>query len=197
MRLDEKKIQENPIYNGRIISLYDDEVELPNGRHAHREVVRHPGGATVCAIDPELNVYFVRQYRYPYAKELLEIPAGKLEAGENPYDAAMRELHEEVGLVAEELYPLGEMYPTPGYTDEVIYIYLAIHFKQASQHLDPGEFINVVKMPLQEALDKVMKGELRDGKSQIAILKASLMLKQLSEAAQSVLGEENMPDASK
>lgn len=190
MTLEEKTTKRNEVFGGHLIQVYNDEVELPNGDLTHREVVHHPGGASICAIDPDLNVYFVRQFRYPYAKPVLELPAGKLEKGEDPYEAAMRELHEETGLVAEELLPLGEVYPSPGYTDEVIYLYLAIHFDQDAPKPDKDEFLHLEKMPFTQAVNMVMKGELKDGKSQIAILKAYMVLDQLNQAAAQILQED-------
>lgn len=191
MKLDEKQIKQNEVFNGHLLHVYDDEVELPNGEKTRREVVRHPGGACVCAIDNDLNVTLVRQYRYAYGEELLELPAGKLDPGERPYDCAMRELREETGLVASELFPLGEMYPSPGYSDEVLTLYMAIHFeKQEKQKLDANEFVNVEKMPFGEAMQMVMNGDLKDAKTQVGLLKSYLMLDQLNQAAEQAMREE-------
>lgn len=182
MDLTEKTLRENEIFAGHLLHVFNDEVELPNGDTAHREVVRHPGGATVCAITENMEIALVRQYRYPYGEEVLELPAGKLEPGEDPAEAARRELREETGLVANELLPLGMIYPTPGYTDEIIYAYMSIGAAQQAQDLDPDEFINVVYMPVDRAIEMVLQNELPDAKSQIAILKAYLIVTTFAES---------------
>lgn len=190
MILDEKTLERNEVFPGRLIHVFNDVVELPNGNQSKREVVRHPGGATVCAIDRDMNVTLVRQFRYAYGKEILELPAGKLEPGEDPYACAMRELREETGLIADELLPLGTVYPSPGYTDEIIYLYLAINVQQAQQDLDPGEFVHVETMHFGEAIQLVMQGDLPDGKTQVALLKSYLILDQLNQKAAEVMAAE-------
>lgn len=190
MKLNEKTLAENEIFAGRLLHVFNDVVELPNGDKTKREVVRHPGGATVCAIDREMNVTFVRQFRYAYGKDILELPAGKLEPGEDPSVCAKRELREETGLIADELLPLGTVYPSPGYTDEVIYLFLAINVHQEQQQLDKDEFVNVEKMHFGEAIQLVMQGELPDGKSQVALLKSYMILDQLNQKAAEIMAEE-------
>lgn len=180
MDLTEKTKQVNQIYDGKLLKVYSDDVELPNGKDAKREVVRHPGGATVCAIDEAMNVTFVRQFRYAYNSEVLELPAGKIEPGEPPMETAARELAEEVGLKADMLLPMGEAYPSPGYTDEIIYMYLALNAYPAEQNLDNDEFLNVEKIYIGDALQMVLKGEIKDAKTQIALLKAYLVIDNLN-----------------
>lgn len=181
MDLTEKTLQENKIFDGRLLQVYSNDVELPNGKAAKREVVRHPGGACVCAIDEAMNVTFVRQFRYAYNSEVLELPAGKLEPGEPPMETAARELIEEAGLKADMLLPMGEAYPSPGYTDEVIYMYLALNAYPVEQDLDEDEFLNIEKIYIGDALQMVLKGDIKDAKTQIALLKAYLVIDNLNE----------------
>ena len=163
--LTETEKQAHTLYEGRIIKLRVDDVELPDGKPATREYVCHRGGASILAVDDDNFVYLVRQFRYPYREELLEIPAGKLEEGEEAIVTARRELEEETGLVADELLPYGLIYPTPGYTNENLYVFLAKGLKATKAHLDDGEFLRVERMPFDEVLKKVMSGEIRDGKT--------------------------------
>lgn len=171
MDLTEKTIEKNYIYNGRIINLRNDKIMLPNGKVAYREVVEHNGGVCIAALTEKNEILLVRQYRYPYAEALIEIPAGKLERGEDTFDCARRELKEETGATAESISFLGKMYPSPGYTAEVIYIYKAKGLTFGSQHLDEDEFLNVLKVPLTEAAEMIKKGEIVDAKTTIAVLK--------------------------
>ncbi len=173
-KLVEKEVKANKLYDGRIINLRVDDVLLPDGRAAKREYVEHRGGAAVLAID-DGQVYLVRQFRYPYREVLLEIPAGKLEAGEDPCVTAARELEEETGLKAASIESYGVIYPSPGYTDEKIYIFVADGLEQSNAHPDSDEFLNVVRMPVAEAIDKVTSGEIRDGKTCYAIMKYILL----------------------
>lgn len=175
LEIREKRIDGECIYDGKIITVTVDTVELPNKNTAKREVVGHPGGVTVLPLTDDERIVMVRQFRYPYMEELLEIPAGKLEYGEDPYEAGIRELREETGAVAQKYINLGIMYPTPGYCAEKIYMYAATDLSFFEQDLDEDEFLNVVKIPFEEALSKVVSGEIRDGKTQIAILKYNEM----------------------
>lgn len=163
------------VYEGRIITLRNDEVILPDGRSAKREYVRHKGGAAILAIDGEECVYLVRQFRYPYRETLLEIPAGKLEEGEEALQTARRELGEEIGMTAVELVPFGMIYPTPGYTDERLYIFLARGLKPCEMRLDDGEFLNVERVKFDSILDRVLSGEIRDGKTCYAVMKYAIL----------------------
>ena len=169
MGLNEKTVEKRYIYRGKIVNLRCDDAVLPNGRACKREVIEHPGGACVLC-EYGGKIAFVRQFRYAYGEELLELPAGKLNAGEDPAVAAGRELGEETGLVAERLKPLYTIYPTPGYTDEKIYLYEAVGVSEGKQHLDEGEFLNVEYYTVQEALQKIASGEIKDAKTLIAVL---------------------------
>lgn len=167
----EKKLDGECVYDGKIIHVTVDTVELPNGNTAKREVVGHPGGVTILPITDNGEIVMVKQFRYPYLEELLETPAGKLEYGEDPLAAGVRELREETGAVAEKYIDLGLMYPTSGYCAEKIYMYAATGLSFFEQDLDDDEFLNVERVPFDRALEMVINGDIRDGKTQIAILK--------------------------
>lgn len=165
----EKTLSSQLLYDGKILQLYKDGVELENGKTSWREYVRHSGGACVLAIDEEDNVYLVRQFRYPYGKETVEIPAGKREKGEDPFVCAVRELEEETGLVAEKYEFVSAVYPTPAYTDEILYLYFATGLTSKAAHLDEGEFLGVEKVPFETAYKMALEGEIHDSKTLIAI----------------------------
>lgn len=176
-KFEEITVGSKAVFDGRVFSVQVDSVLLPGGNPATREVVLHNGGASVVALDQEDNLYLVRQWRHPFHTELLELPAGKLGCGEDPRDCAARELREETGMIAGKLIPLGEYMATPAYCTEVLHVYLALDLQQSQQCLDEGEFLEVVKIPFQEALDMVISGEIKDAKTQIGILKTFFMLK--------------------
>lgn len=164
---------EETVYNGLIIHVNQMQVTLPNGNPAKREIVYHNGGAAVIPIDENENIYMVRQHRVAVDEMTLEIPAGKLEyRGADFRDAAIRELEEETGLRAENVELLTSAFPTPGYCNEILGIYMATGLSQHEDHPDPDEFLHVEKLPLKEAVDRVMTGEFRDAKTVIGILMA-------------------------
>ncbi|HIY09210.1 MAG TPA: NUDIX hydrolase [Firmicutes bacterium] len=171
MSYEERTTHQERVYAGRILNLRRDQVLLPDGRPTTREVVEHPGGVSILALEEDGTVLLVRQYRYPYRQELLEIPAGKREPGEDPEACGRRELEEETGRVADQFTLLATLYPTPAYCTEVIYVYLATGLHKTRQHLDEGEFLSVVEMPLEEAVSLAVEGKLPDAKTQIALLK--------------------------
>lgn len=172
MNFEEKTISTETIYDGKIIKVRREQVELPDGRRAERELVGHYGGVGVIAVDENNEVFMVSQYRIAAKSMMLEIPAGKLEYGEDPLECGKRELIEETGYRAKEFTHLGEYYATPGYCEEKLNIYLARDLEFVGQNLDDGEFLNVKKYSLDELYKKVMKNEIYDAKTAIAILKA-------------------------
>lgn len=178
MEHTEKTLSVQEIFSGHVVRLTLDKVELENGRSAMREVVHHRGGACIAALTEKDELYLVRQYRYALGQELWELPAGKLEEGEDPFEAAKRELEEECGLNADQYIDLHPFYPTVGYCSEVIYTWLARGLHPVPMHLDEDEFLTPTKMPLEEVCRMVLNGEIRDGKTVAAVLK----IKALKEA---------------
>lgn len=164
----EKTVQKNYIYRGKILTLRCDDALLPDGKPCKREIIEHSGGACVLYVEND-KVLLVRQYRYAYGESLYEIPAGKLDQGEDPMQAAARELEEEAGLRAEKLELLFIDYPTPGYTNEKIYIYRAYGGVKTQAHLDEGEFLDVEFIPLSRVKEMLKNGKIRDGKTIIAL----------------------------
>lgn len=171
MKLAEKTLKQTWAYRGKIVDLRVDDALLPNGSVVRREVVEHPGGVCVAPLTGKNELIFVRQFRYPYKEIVLELPAGKLERGEAPLPAGKRELKEETGAEAKTYVPLGKLYPSPGYTDEIIYLYLAEGLTFGNQKLDEDEFLETEKIPLEKAFELVMDGRIADSKTQVAVLK--------------------------
>ena len=176
MELFEKRIDGELKYKGIIIDVFRDRAELCDGRIVNREVVRHPGGVSILPIDDEGNCYMVRQYRYPAQKVMLEVPAGKLEHGEEHFSCAVRELSEETGFTADRFEYLGAFFTSPGFSTEKLHVYLALGLHAGASHPDDGEFLNVEKLRLPELSDMVMRGEIDDAKTVIAVLKAEKYL---------------------
>ncbi len=164
----EKTVEKKYIYEGKILNLRCDDAELPDGKPCKREIVEHGGGACVLCVR-EGKVLLVRQYRYAYGESLYEIPAGKIDKNEAPVVAAKRELEEEGGLCAEALKLLFVLYPTPGYTNEKIYIYEAVSTRETKAHLDEGEFLDVEYIPLERARKMLETGEIKDAKTIVAL----------------------------
>ena len=177
---DLKEVQtgSQEIYDGVIVHLYKDTVQLPNGNPATREVIRHIGAVAVVPVTDDGNVIVERQFRYPLNEVITEIPAGKLDsAAEDRLSAAQRELREETGYTADNWQELGDFHPTPAYCDENITLYLATGLHLGQRELDENEFLNVVAVPLEELVADIMAGRITDGKTQTAILKAYYLLK--------------------
>lgn len=174
MELFEKTLKSEEVYKGKIFTLLSDEVELPNGSVVKRDRIEHNGGVCVLPLLDNGDVIFVRQFRYGIKELVLEIPAGKLEKGEEHRTCGLRELKEETGGVCDEFIYLGECYPTTAYLSERIHIYLAkgLHFEE--QKLDEDEFLEIITLPFEKALGMVLSGEIKDAKTQIALMKAKM-----------------------
>ncbi len=176
MHLEEKTLKSEKIYDGRIFTIFHDTVELENGNEAIRDVLIHHGGVCVLPVTAENEIFLVKQFRYPFHTVTREAPAGKLEKGEDHGECGRRELLEETVCTCDEYIYMGEMLPTPAYNSEITHMYLArgLHFEK--QKLDPDEFLDVEQLPLSEAVQLVMDGKIKDGKTQVVILKAARIL---------------------
>lgn len=177
MDLTEKTLKQTYIFKGKIVNLRVDDALLPDGTTAKREVVEHPGGVCVVPLTAEDELVFVKQFRYPYAEVLPELPAGKLEYGEDPFLAGKRELKEETGATAKSYISLGKLYPTPGYCSEIIHMYLAKGLTFGAQDLDSDEFLEVVRIPLEEAFQMVMSNQITDSKTQVGVMKTYYLMR--------------------
>lgn len=176
MHLEEKTLESELKFDGKIIKLYRDKALLENGSEVSREVIKHPGGVCVVPLTEKGEVIMVKQFRYPTGKVLTEIPAGKLEWQEDHFACGKRELKEETGCTAEKYDYLGCLLPTPAYDTEVIHMYLARGLTRAEQKLDEDEFLDVLKIPFDKAVEMVMNGEITDAKTQLALLKTKILL---------------------
>lgn len=174
MELTEKTLTSREVYRGRILRVREDTVRLPNGKTAEREVAEHPGGVGILALDGG-DVLLVRQYRYAFSRVLTEIPAGKREPGEEPFVTAQRELREEIGATAGKWTELGALIASPGCYGEVLYLYMAQELTFGDVHPDEDEFLDVVRMPFDRAVELCMTGELTDAKTVAAVLKGKLL----------------------
>lgn len=175
--LAEIKTGSETIFDGVILHVIRDSVKLPNGNFSTREVIRHVGAVCVIPVTDDGKVIVEKQFRYPMNEVITEIPAGKLDGKqEDPLEAGKRELREETGYTADEWIDLGIYYPTPAYSDEKIWMYLARGLHKGEQELDADEFLNVEEVPLAELLADVLSGKICDGKTQTAIMKAHLWL---------------------
>ncbi|MEE0857899.1 MAG: NUDIX hydrolase [Acutalibacteraceae bacterium] len=178
MELFEKTLNSKNIFDGRVIHVTLDDIELPNGHTSTREVVGHPGGVCIAALNDKNELYFVRQYRYPYHEVVLELPAGKLEKGSTPLENGIRELKEEVGAIGKDYKFLGELYPSPGYCAEIIYLYFCRIDTLGEDNPDEDEFLKVETIHIDKAVEMVLNNKIKDSKTQTAVLKTAMLLKQ-------------------
>ncbi len=168
--LNEKTIESETIYKGRIIDVHIEKVRLPNGKESTREVVKHPGAVAVIAKTEDDKYLFVRQFRKPLERTIVEIPAGKLEANEDPMETAKRELYEETGYKCQRLKHITSFYTSPGFADEIIHLYEAFNLTEGQQKTEEDEFVDVLKLTLDEAQKLVEQQEIIDAKTAYAVL---------------------------
>ena len=178
MELNETTLASQLIFDGRLLKVYRDEVGLVNGGTSIREFIHHPGGVAVVALDRDGNVCLERQFRYPYKKVVTEIPAGKLERDEDPFNAVQRELREEIGAAAGRWDALGYLMPTVGYTDEMLYLYLARDLDFGETELDEDEFLESFRLPFDEALAMALDGRINDAKTLAALFRADRLMRE-------------------
>lgn len=165
----EKTLSSKTVYDGKIIKVNVDTVQLPNGKEAKREVVHHQGAVGILTINKNNNIILVKQYRKPLEKMILEIPAGKLEKNESPVDCALRELKEETGYTANNIEQIVKFYTSPGFADELIYLFKANDIHKGKTELDEDEFVETIELTLSEVIDLIKKDEINDAKTLIAI----------------------------
>jgi len=175
-RLFEEKIDSKKLFDGDILKLYFDQVRLPNGNTATREKVSHPGAVGIVPVTDEGKLLLVRQYRYPVNDITIEIPAGKLDKGETPGVCARRELAEEVGAINGELKLLSTFYTTPGFSDEILHLFMATSFKRSENDLDDDEFLDVMEVEIKDAVNWIKEGTIKDSKTIIGILMVSALM---------------------
>lgn len=172
MSFNEKTITSEKKFEGRIFNVEILDVELPDGKKGYREIVNHPGGVGIVALTDDNKILMVRQFRKPIEKEIIEIPAGKLEKGEDPLECGKRELEEETGYKAKEFVSLGYLYPSPGFANEVTHLYLAWGLEKGNVNPDEDEYLDILEMSVEEAYSAIMKNEINDAKTVIGFFKA-------------------------
>lgn len=179
----EDSLTMDTVYSGRVFQVEVHQVRLHDGSSARREIVRHSGGACVVALDEQNRVSMVRQYRKAFERELLELPAGKLEPGEAPLDCVRRELSEETGLSADHIELINTIFPSPGYCSETLYIYLATGLTSGDAHLDEGEHLSCECLPIVDLVDMIGRGEICDAKTVVGLLMTHKLLKERKNGA--------------
>ncbi len=172
MKFEEKTLSSECVYDGKIMKVCRDDVEIATGKKSFREIVHHSGGVVIAALKDENTILAVKQFRYPLKQTIVELPAGKLESGENPDLAAARELEEETGYKAKNWKSLGFIYTSPGYSDEKLHLYLATDLEFVGEHPDDGEILKVYEFPLDNFIEDVKNGKISDAKTVCAIMRA-------------------------
>lgn len=172
MKFEEKTLSSECVYDGKIMKVCRDDVEIATGKKSFREIVHHSGGVVIAALKNENTILAVKQFRYPLKQTIVELPAGKLEIGENPDLAAARELEEETGYKAKNWKSLGFIYTSPGYSDEKLYLYLATDLEFVGEHPDDGEILKVYEFPLDNFIEDVKNGKISDAKTVCTIMRA-------------------------
>ena len=175
MTFEEKTLESQMIYEGAILNLRKDKVTVQEGT-SYREIVEHNGGAVIAAVKENGNMIMVRQFRKPAERVMLEAPAGKIDPGEEPIDAAVRELKEETGYRAGKVEKLTQMYPSVGYSEEILHLFLCTNLEAGETAFDENEAIDIVEYPVSSLVDMVMNGQIQDGKSQLAILMVNRLI---------------------
>lgn len=169
MIFQEKTMKSDKVYEGKVINLRVDTVELPDKKYSKREVIEHPGSVAIVSLREDNKIVLVKQYRKPVERFLLELPAGKMEINEEPRETALRELEEETGYKAGKLEYLIEIFPTPGISDEKIYLFLARDLEEGKLNLDPGEFIDIEEIEIGQLEKMILRGEIMDAKTIVGI----------------------------
>jgi len=177
---EEKTIKETKIFDGKIISLQVDDVRLPDGNRSKREIVKHPGAVAIIAVTDKGKIILVKQYRKPLERSLIEIPAGRIEEGEDPKVTAIRELEEETGYTTDDLKFVTSFYTSPGFANEIIYLYISDNLQQLKEPVqgDEDEFIELIELNLDEAIEYVQTGKIKDAKTNYAVLYLQMMKSQ-------------------
>lgn len=175
--MEEKTLKQEYFYNGRVVNIRVDDALTANGNVVKREIVENNGGVCVAALTESNEILLVKQFRYPYMEYTIEVPAGKRDGDEEPLKGAVRELREETGAVAETVIPLGEMYPTPGYCTEILWMFAAKGLTFGETDPDEDEFIEVLRVPVEKAVEMVLNNEIKDGKTQSAIFKVNELIR--------------------
>lgn len=174
MNFAEKTIHSETVFTGRVVKVYKDDVELSDGTKSFREVVRHSGGVVILAVK-DTKILMVKQFRYPMKEVLLELPAGKLEQNEDPFEAAKRELEEETGYCANKWTDLGFVYTSPGYSDEKLYLYKAEDLEFTECHPDDGEILEPLEIEINEIMKMIENGEINDAKTLCALMRSRIL----------------------